>query len=302
MLRDAGITPVYANGVRISDDNAMRVVQQACGCAVCALPRGCSRSHSSAQVCGYARSRVEGALARGRSSNALGRMASGGVGVDVVGGNLFYTAQPVGVRSGIDYMHTGGVRRIEVDKMRLHLDAGQIVLMTALGYSASGEVFNVRTDEVRAPRCGPRYAPAEIRAEVRATRCGPRSPPRTQVAARTAGSLRASKLIFISPASFVACTGPKGCRPSPPSNSATVAADGWQLVQSMRLTEAKGLIRYYGETEDLYSDENMAAAPADAPPTPVGGRAQARVWRLLLPLVLLSPPSLIVESAALCDR
>ena len=69
----------------------------------------------------------------------------------------------------------------------------------------------------------------------------------------------------------------------------------------MRLTEAKGLIRYYGETEDLYSDENMAAAPADAPPTPVGGRAQARVcWRLLLPLVLLSPSSsLIVDSAVL---
>ena len=66
----------------------------------------------------------------------------------------------------------------------------------------------------------------------------------------------------------------------------------------MRLTEAKGLIRYYGETEDLYSDENMAAAPADAPPTPVSGRAQARVWRLLQPLVSLSPSSsLIVECA-----
>jgi len=188
MLRDAGITPVYANGVRISDDNAMRVVQQVCGCAVYALPRGCSHTDSSMQVCGYARSRVEGALARGRSSNALGRMASGGVGVDVVGGNLFYTAQPVGVRSGIDYMHTGGVRRIEVDKMRLHLDAGQIVLMTALGYSASGEVFNVRTDEVRAPRCEPRYyarrpryaprdAPRVVGRDRRRVRRWPRAPP-----------------------------------------------------------------------------------------------------------------------------
>ena len=55
----------------------------------------------------------------------------------------------------MDYMHTGGVRRVEVDKIRLHLDAGQIVLMTALGYSASGEVFNVRTDEVAAWRMGP---------------------------------------------------------------------------------------------------------------------------------------------------
>ena len=40
------------------------------------------------------------------------------------------------------------VRRVEVDKIRAHLKSGEIVLLGALGYSASGDVFNVKSEEV----------------------------------------------------------------------------------------------------------------------------------------------------------
>jgi hypothetical protein len=40
------------------------------------------------------------------------------------------------------------VRRVEVDKIRAHLNSGEIVLLGALGYSASGDVFNVKSEEV----------------------------------------------------------------------------------------------------------------------------------------------------------
>jgi amino-acid N-acetyltransferase len=40
------------------------------------------------------------------------------------------------------------VRRVEVDKIRGHLQSGEIVLLGALGYSASGDVFNVKSEEV----------------------------------------------------------------------------------------------------------------------------------------------------------
>ena len=94
-----------------------------------------------------ARSRVEAALSRGRS----GRAAGGGVAVGVVGGNLFYTAQPLGVRDGVDLGSTGEVRRVEVEKIRQVAERGEIVLLGALGYSASGQIFNVKSEEVSSP-------------------------------------------------------------------------------------------------------------------------------------------------------
>ena len=132
-------------GYRVTDEQAMVTVQE---------------------VVGFMRSRVEGALARGRARSGPG----GSVGVDVVGGNFFYTAQPVGVRNGIDFGYTGEVRSIDVEKVNQHLSNGEIVLMTPLGYSASGTIFNVKTEEV---------------------------------ATAAAASLAASKLIFLTPERLV---------------------------------------------------------------------------------------------------
>ena len=56
------------------------------------------------------------------------------------------TPQPLGVRSGVDFAFTGEVRRVDDAKINHHLVNGEIVLMTSLGYSASGAVFNVRTE------------------------------------------------------------------------------------------------------------------------------------------------------------
>jgi len=77
------------------------------------------------------------------------------MGVDVVGGNGMYTAQPLGVVQGVDMQQTGAVRHVFADKIRRHLDAGEIVLLSALAYTAAGETFNVMTEDVAA-----RAAPA----------------------------------------------------------------------------------------------------------------------------------------------
>jgi len=145
-LRELGLEPKFFNRFRISDAETMRVVQQ---------------------VTGVARARVEAALARGRAS-----MAST-TGVSVVSSNLLYTAQPVGVRDGVDFKQTGEVRKIEVERIRAHLDQGAVVLLTGLGYSASGEIFNVPTMEV---------------------------------ASRAAAGLRASKLVYLTSDAFVQST------------------------------------------------------------------------------------------------
>lgn len=70
-----------------------------------------------------------------------------GAEIRVASGN-YVTAQPAGVVDGVDLLFTGEVRKIAVAAIRDRLDAGEIVLLSPLGYSATGEVFNLTLEEV----------------------------------------------------------------------------------------------------------------------------------------------------------
>ena len=70
-----------------------------------------------------------------------------GAKVRVASGN-FITARPIGIRKGVDYEHSGEVRRVDVEAIRQRLADGAIVLVSPLGYSPTGEVFSLRTEEV----------------------------------------------------------------------------------------------------------------------------------------------------------
>ena len=65
----------------------------------------------------------------------------------VSGGN-FVTARPIGVLDGIDYQHTGEVRRIDRRGLGRLLDERSIVLLSSLGYSPTGEIFNLSCEDV----------------------------------------------------------------------------------------------------------------------------------------------------------
>lgn len=65
----------------------------------------------------------------------------------VVSGN-FVTAKPIGVIDGVDLHHTGEVRRIDRKAISRHLDDASIVLLSSLGYSPTGEVFNLACEDV----------------------------------------------------------------------------------------------------------------------------------------------------------
>jgi amino-acid N-acetyltransferase len=70
-----------------------------------------------------------------------------GARIRVVSGN-FVTAQPLGVRHGVDYCHTGEVRRLDSQAIHRHLDEGALVLLSPIGYSPTGEVFNLSAHDV----------------------------------------------------------------------------------------------------------------------------------------------------------
>jgi amino-acid N-acetyltransferase len=65
----------------------------------------------------------------------------------VASGN-FVTARPFGVVDGVDFHHTGEVRRIDRKGIGRLLDERSIVLLSSLGYSPTGEIFNVACEDV----------------------------------------------------------------------------------------------------------------------------------------------------------
>lgn len=67
--------------------------------------------------------------------------------VRTVSGN-FITAKPYGVHDGIDFMHTGIVRRVDAEAIYHLLGKNVITLIPPLGYSPTGEVFNLSAGEV----------------------------------------------------------------------------------------------------------------------------------------------------------
>lgn len=62
----------------------------------------------------------------------------------IVSGN-WVIAQPKGVVDGVDYQHTGLLRKLNLTAIEQTLNAGQVVLLTPLAYSLTGEVFNLNT-------------------------------------------------------------------------------------------------------------------------------------------------------------
>jgi amino-acid N-acetyltransferase len=91
---------------------------------------------------GSVRAQVEALLTMGLANSPMH-----GAHIRVCSGNMV-VAMPMGVKNGIDYEHTGLVRRIDVTGINDHLADGSIVLLSPMGYSPTGEVFNLSHEDV----------------------------------------------------------------------------------------------------------------------------------------------------------
>lgn len=93
---------------------------------------------------GALRLKLEGLFSMGLANSPMHN-----AGIRVVSGN-FITAKPLGVRNGVDFQLTGEVRRVDVDGIREQLNSGNLVLLSPLGSSPTGELFNVNAEEIAA--------------------------------------------------------------------------------------------------------------------------------------------------------
>ncbi|PCJ28226.1 MAG: amino-acid N-acetyltransferase [SAR86 cluster bacterium] len=80
-------------------------------------------------------------------SMGVGNSPMHGSDISMSRGN-YVTAKPVGIHDGIDYHYTGKVRKIRTQAIQQQLDQGNIALLSNLGYSLTGEVFNLTAEEV----------------------------------------------------------------------------------------------------------------------------------------------------------
>lgn len=82
-------------------------------------------------------------------SQGLPNTPMANAGVRVVSGN-FVLSRPVGIVDGVDFIYSGLVRKVDAQMIRLALDNGQIVLLSNIGYSATGDAFNLMMEDVAA--------------------------------------------------------------------------------------------------------------------------------------------------------
>ncbi len=120
-LAAKGHTPKYAKGIRITDEIALDCAQEAAG---------------------QLRYEIEAAFSQGLPNTPMA-----GSTVRVISGN-FITARPVGIVDGVDFMHSGLVRKVDVLGITRTLDMGAMVLLSPFGFSPTGEAFNLTMEEV----------------------------------------------------------------------------------------------------------------------------------------------------------
>ncbi len=120
-LRKAGLALRFHRGMRITDEATLGCVTEAVG---------------------RIRTELEAKLSLGLVNSPMH-----GAGIRVCSGN-FIVARPVGVVDGVDLGYTGLVRRVHAEDINRHLHMGQIVLIPTLGYSTTGEVFNLSCEDV----------------------------------------------------------------------------------------------------------------------------------------------------------
>jgi amino-acid N-acetyltransferase len=85
---------------------------------------------------------IEALLSQGLPNSPMARAQ-----IRAISGN-YITARPVGVRKGIDFQFTGAVRKVDAAALTAHLDVADIVLVPFVGYSPTGEVFNLSWEDV----------------------------------------------------------------------------------------------------------------------------------------------------------
>jgi amino-acid N-acetyltransferase len=111
----------FHNGIRITDTAALECAKEAAG---------------------ELRLDIEAAFSQGLPNTPMSNAA-----IRIISGN-FVTARPLGVIDGVDLELTGITRKVAAETIHPILATDSIVLLSPLGFSPTGEVFNLTMEDV----------------------------------------------------------------------------------------------------------------------------------------------------------
>ncbi len=111
----------FHNGIRITDPEAME----------------CSK-----EAAGELRLDIEAAFSQGLPNTPMAHSE-----IRLISGN-FVIAKPIGIVNGVDFELTGVTRKVAYEAINRILDAGSLVLLSPLGFSPTGEIFNLTMEDV----------------------------------------------------------------------------------------------------------------------------------------------------------
>lgn len=123
LLKERNIMPLYNGALRVTDEASMSSVKQAIG---------------------DVKIQIEALLSMGLPNSPMADSS-----IKVASGN-YVTGRPYGVMNGVDLELTGKVRSVEKETIHARLEAGEVVLVPPMGYSVTGEIFNLSSIEVAA--------------------------------------------------------------------------------------------------------------------------------------------------------
>jgi amino-acid N-acetyltransferase len=118
-----GLEARFARGVRVTDAAALECAKEAAG---------------------EIRLDIEAAFSQGLPNTPMANSK-----IRVMSGN-FVTARPMGIHDGIDFQHTGVVRKVDVEALKFTLANNALALLSPLGFSPTGEAFNLTSEDVAA--------------------------------------------------------------------------------------------------------------------------------------------------------
>jgi len=120
-LKELNIQSKFFQGLRVTDNKVMHVIKE---------------------VSGSIRIDLEALF-----STSLKYTPMAGSQMNIISGN-YVIAKPQGIINGVDYLHTGDIRKIDICSIERSLCAGDVVLLSPIGYSPTGETFNLNGEDV----------------------------------------------------------------------------------------------------------------------------------------------------------
>lgn len=116
-----GIENKYVKGLRVTNFYALNSIRE---------------------IVGNMRFQLESFLSMGLANTPMAEAS-----INVVSGN-FVTARPMGIIDGVDLEYTGAIRSVHHNEIDKHLENNNIVLLSPIGFSSTGDCFNLNSLDV----------------------------------------------------------------------------------------------------------------------------------------------------------